>query len=71
MDLNDWGHNGIEPPQLAEMRQFVQEENPEVYRLAHQDDPLLKKYLDDPTLAIREAKELMQGATADAGGKMW
>ena len=70
MDLNDWGHNGIEPPQLGQMRSFVQETNPELYQLVHQDDPLLKKYLDDPTIAIREAKELMQGASADAG-KMW
>ena len=65
VDLNDWGHNGVEPQQLKDMRQFVQQENPDFYKLVHQDDPLIQKYIDDPTLAMREAHELMT-STADA-----
>ena len=62
VDLADWGHNGVEPMQLVDMRQFIQENEPDVYSLAHQDDPMIKRYIDDPTQAIRDAEELMKSA---------
>jgi hypothetical protein len=55
IDLDAFGLNGKEPEQLKMMRTLLEKEEPDLFRLVHQDDPIIKKYIGDPTLAYKEA----------------
>lgn len=55
IDLDAFGMNGQEPEQLRMMRELVQSEEPDLFQLMHMDDPIVKAYIEDPTLAYREA----------------
>ena len=61
VDLKEFGLGGIEPTATKVLREKVIKDYPDVFELMHGGDAEIKKYMLDPTVALREAKNLMAG----------
>lgn len=58
VDLDAFGLRGDTPEVLETLRMMTKEQDPDIYRLVHQDDPLLQKYMDNPGAAFEEAQAI-------------
>lgn len=66
IDLDEFGLNGAFPSQLAMSRDTVLGEEPALFELVHQNDPLVKSFLQDPTSIYKVVQDAIDSAGVGA-----
>jgi len=69
IDLDAMGFNGEEPEYLKMVRNTVKSQEPGLWEAVLKEDPLARKYMDDPTVVMKEIADLTSEYARNFEGK--
>lgn len=59
VDLQQLGWDGVEPSYLRAVRERLISDEPDLWQMIHQDDPLMKDMLENPAFATLEPDDML------------
>ena len=69
IDLDAMGFNGEEPEYLKMVRNTVKSQEPGLWEAVLKEDPLARKYMDDPMVVMKEISDLTSEYARNFEGK--